>query len=88
MFVIPQLIHELKVNDNPGNLRRQHRQTGTLPIINRPSVRRPYVGRTSFGLKSSPIGRVVHTKPDAARQDYPAWIRASLNRSLHPSAAK
>ena len=43
MFVIPQLIHELKVNDNPGNLRWQHRQTRTLPIIDQPSVRRPYI---------------------------------------------
>jgi len=43
MFVITQLIHNLNVNENPGNLRRQHRQTGTLLIINRPSISRQYV---------------------------------------------
>ena len=38
MFVIPQMIHELKVNDNHGNLRLQHMQRGTLLTIDRPYV--------------------------------------------------
>ena len=44
IFVIPKLIHQLEIDDNPWGLRRQQRQTGTLPAIDWPDVGWPRVG--------------------------------------------